>query len=63
MKTEGRFNPGNIRPDFNKEYCNHPLLHPTLNQSGFHTGFYVCVKCEKIIKDTSGTMMTKQLFF
>jgi len=63
MKTEARFNTNKVQLDSGKEYCNHPLLHPTLNKSGFHTGFYVCVKCHKIIKDNMGTLMVKELFF
>jgi hypothetical protein len=63
MKTEVRFNAENIQLDSGKEYCNHPMLHPTLNKNGFHTGFYVCLKCDKTIKDNVGTLRVKELFF
>ncbi|MEO8762002.1 MAG: hypothetical protein ABI388_11020 [Bacteroidia bacterium] len=62
MNTDRRFDAGNVQLDSTRNYCNHPMLHPTLTKSGFHTGFYVCVKCHKIIKD-NGTTMIKVLFF
>ena len=63
MKTEARFDMSTVHLNNGKESCNHPMLHPTLTKSGFHTGFYVCVKCNKIIKDTAGNLMVKELFF
>ncbi len=63
METEARFNTENIQFDAVKDFCNHPMLHPTLTTSGFHTEFYTCVKCNEIIQDTQGTMRIKQLFF
>ena len=63
MKTETRFNVSAVYLDNGKETCNHPMLHPTLNKSGFHTGFYTCVKCNKLIKDNMGMMMVKELIF
>ena len=43
--------------------CKHPLLQPTLNKNGFHTGVYVCIKCNEVIQDHTGTMMVKELYF
>ena len=63
MKTETRFNTSTAHLNNNNENCNHPMLQPALNEKGFHTDFYVCVKCGKQIKDTMGTMMVKELFF
>jgi hypothetical protein len=65
MKTETSFDASSLHlnNDNGKENCNHPILHPSLTKSGFHTGFYICVKCSKLIKDIKGTMLVKELFF
>jgi hypothetical protein len=63
MKTETRFDMSTVHLNNGKETCKHPILHPTLTKSGFHTGFYTCLKCDEIIKDTRGTLMVKELFF
>ncbi len=63
MKTETRFNASTVHLNNGTENCKHPMLQPALTKSGFHTGFYICVKCGKNIQDTVGTMMVKELFF
>ncbi|HXD94499.1 MAG TPA: hypothetical protein VNX01_14930 [Bacteroidia bacterium] len=46
-----------------KQGCKHPLLQATRNKNGFHTGVYVCIKCNEVIQDHSGIMMVKELSF
>lgn len=63
MKTETRFNMSTVHLNNGKENCNHPMLQPALNEKGFHTGFYLCIKCGKQIQDNGGTLRIKELFF
>ena len=63
MKTETSLNTNALHLNNNTANCKHPMLQPALNKSGFHTGLYVCVKCDKQIQDTAGILMMKELFF
>jgi hypothetical protein len=63
MDTENRYNSSTVHLNIGHQNCKHPMLQPTLTKSGFHTGIYVCIKCDKIIQDTLGTLMIQELSF